>query len=33
MTGSRALMGVPNGGGFSLDAKGFFIGTVSMVPE
>jgi hypothetical protein len=25
MTGWRALMGIPNGGGFSLDAKGFFI--------
>jgi hypothetical protein len=24
MTGWRALMGIPNGGGFSLDAKGFF---------
>jgi hypothetical protein len=23
MTGWRALMGIPNGGGFSLDAKGF----------
>jgi hypothetical protein len=26
-------MGIPNGGGFSLDAKGFFIGTVFMTPE
>jgi hypothetical protein len=25
MTGCRALMGIPNSGGFSLDAKGFFI--------
>jgi hypothetical protein len=25
MTGWRELMGIPNGGGFSLDAKGFFI--------
>jgi hypothetical protein len=25
MTGWRALMGIPNGGGFSLDAKGFVI--------
>jgi hypothetical protein len=33
MTGWRALMGIPNGGGFSLDAKGFFIGTVFMAPE
>jgi hypothetical protein len=32
MTGWRALVGIPNGRGFSLDAKGFFIGTVFMVP-
>jgi hypothetical protein len=25
MIGWRTLMGIPNGGGFSLDAKGFFI--------
>jgi hypothetical protein len=24
MTGWRALMGIPNDGGFSLDVKGFF---------
>jgi hypothetical protein len=33
MTGWRALMGIPNGGGFSLDAKGFVIGTLFMAPE
>jgi hypothetical protein len=33
MTGQRALMGIPNDGGFSLDAKGFFNETVFMVPE
>jgi hypothetical protein len=33
MTGWRALMGIPNGGGFSLDAKGFFNETMFMVPE
>jgi hypothetical protein len=33
MTGQRALMGIPNGGGFSLDAKGFFNETVFMVPK
>jgi hypothetical protein len=33
MTGWRALMGIPNGGGFSLDAKGVFIETVFMAPE
>jgi hypothetical protein len=27
------LMGIPNGGGFSLDTKGFFIETVFMVPK
>jgi hypothetical protein len=33
MIGWRALIGIPNGGGFSLDAKGFFIRTVFMAPE
>jgi hypothetical protein len=33
MTGWRALMGIPNGEGFSLDAKSFFIKTVLLVPE
>jgi hypothetical protein len=33
MTGRRELMGIPNDGGFSLDAKGFFNETVFMVPE
>jgi hypothetical protein len=33
MTGQRALMGIPNGGGFFLDVKGFFNETVFMVPE
>jgi hypothetical protein len=33
MTGRRALMGIPNDGGFSLDAKGFFNETVFMIPE
>jgi hypothetical protein len=33
MNGWRALMGILNGGGSSLDAKGFFIGIVFMVPE
>jgi hypothetical protein len=33
MTGWRALMGILNGGGFSLDAKGFFIRIVFMAPE
>jgi hypothetical protein len=33
MTGQRALMGIPNGNGFSLDAKDFFNETVFMVPE
>jgi hypothetical protein len=33
MTGRCALMGIPNDGGFSLDAKGFFSGTVLMIPE
>jgi hypothetical protein len=27
------LMGIPNGGGFSLDAKGFFIGIVFMAED
>jgi hypothetical protein len=33
MTGRRALMGIPNNGVFSLDAKGFFGGTMLMIPE
>jgi hypothetical protein len=33
MTGRRALMGIPNDGGFSLDAKGFFNKTVFMIAE
>jgi hypothetical protein len=33
MTGWRALMEIPNCGGFSLDAKGFFHRTVVMAPE
>jgi hypothetical protein len=33
MTGQHALMGIPNDGGFSLDAKGFFNETVFMIPE
>jgi hypothetical protein len=33
MTGWRALMGIPNGGGFSLDAKGFFIEQCSWLPN
>jgi hypothetical protein len=33
MTGWRALMGLPNGGGFSLDAKGFFIEQCSWLPN
>jgi hypothetical protein len=33
MNGCRVLMRIPNGGDFSLDAKGFFIETVFMVPE
>jgi hypothetical protein len=33
MTGWRVLMRIPNDGGFSLDAKGFFIQTVFIVPE
>jgi hypothetical protein len=33
MTGWRVLMRIPSDGGFSLDAKGFFIEIVFMVPE
>jgi hypothetical protein len=33
MTGQRALMIIPNGGVFSLDAKGFFNEIVFMIPE
>jgi hypothetical protein len=33
MPGRRALMGIPNGGGFSLDVKDFFNEIVFMVPE
>jgi hypothetical protein len=33
MTGRRALMGIPNDGGFSLGAKGFFNEIVFMIPE
>jgi hypothetical protein len=33
MTGWRALMGIPNSGGFSLDAKGFFIEQCSWLPN
>jgi hypothetical protein len=33
MTGRRVLMRIPNNGGFSLDAKGFFIETVFMFPK
>jgi hypothetical protein len=33
MNGWRALMGIPNGGGFSLDAKGFFIEQCSWLPN
>jgi hypothetical protein len=33
MNGWRVLMRIPNDEGFSLDAKGFFIETVFMVPE
>jgi hypothetical protein len=33
MTGRHAFMGIPNDGGFSLDAKGFFNEIVFMVPE
>jgi hypothetical protein len=33
MTGRRALMGIPNGGGFSPNAKGFFIEQCSWLPN
>jgi hypothetical protein len=33
MTGRRALMGIPNDGGFSLDAKGFFYEIVFVIPK
>jgi hypothetical protein len=33
MTGRRALMGIPNDRGFSLDAKGFFNEIVFMILE
>jgi hypothetical protein len=33
MTGPRALMGIPNDGVFSLDAKGLFNEIVLMVPK
>jgi hypothetical protein len=33
MTGWRAFMGIPNGGGFSLDAKGFFIEQCLWLPN
>jgi hypothetical protein len=33
MTDWRVLMRIPNDGGFSLDAKGFFVKTMFMVPE
>jgi hypothetical protein len=33
MTGWHALMGITNGGGFSLDAKGFFIEQCSWLPN
>jgi hypothetical protein len=33
MIGRHALMGIPNNGGFSLDAKGFFNEIVFMIPE
>jgi hypothetical protein len=33
MTGWHALMGIPNSGGFSLDAKGFFIKHCSWLPN
>jgi hypothetical protein len=32
MSGWRALMGIPNGGGFSPSAKGFFIEQCSWLP-
>jgi hypothetical protein len=33
MTGWRALMGIPNGGGFSPDAKGFSVEQYSWFPD
>jgi hypothetical protein len=33
MTGWRALMGIPNGGGFSPNAKGFFIEQCSWLSD
>jgi hypothetical protein len=33
MTGWHALMGIPNGGRYSLDAKGFFIEQCSWLPN
>jgi hypothetical protein len=33
ITGWRALMGIPNGGGFSLNAKGFSIEQCSWLPN
>jgi hypothetical protein len=33
MTGRRALMGIPNGGGFSLNVKGFSIEQCSWFPD
>jgi hypothetical protein len=33
MTGQRALMGISNDGGFSLDAKDFFSEIVFVIPE
>jgi hypothetical protein len=33
MTGRRALMGIPNDGGFSLGAKVLFNEIVFMIPE
>jgi hypothetical protein len=33
MIGRRALMGIPNDGGFFLDARGLFNEIVFMVPE
>jgi hypothetical protein len=33
MTGWHALMGIPNGGVFSLDARGFFIEQCSWLPN
>jgi hypothetical protein len=33
MTDRHALIGIPNDGGFSLDARGFFNETVFVIPE